>query len=209
MPGITGCSPGAATSVFRTSTFSSKIERRPLTERAERDHSPTARAELPAGVLTEELVIDAIVGGDGVDRRQDVSERVGSHDALQMNATCAVDATPDLLHRLAMSERVGPDKERKIVEKLGLRDARRHIFLCCDQPKPKCCDRDRSLKAWDYLKKRLRQLGLSEQRRRAAQQVALPAHLRERPDRGRLSRGRSSRCATATSRCSRRSSSGT
>ena len=62
-----------------------------------------------------------------------------------------------------MSEPVGPDQERKIVEKLGLRDARRHIFLCCDQTKPKCCEKDRSLLAWDYLKKRLKQLGLSEQ----------------------------------------------
>jgi (2Fe-2S) ferredoxin len=44
----------------------------------------------------------------------------------------------------------------------GIPSARRHIFLCCDQTKPKCCDRDRSLVAWDYLKKRLAELGLSE-----------------------------------------------
>lgn len=40
--------------------------------------------------------------------------------------------------------------------------ARRHIFLCCDQSKPKCCDRERSLEAWAYLKRRLRELQLSE-----------------------------------------------
>jgi (2Fe-2S) ferredoxin len=44
----------------------------------------------------------------------------------------------------------------------GLPPARRHIFLCCDQTTPKCCDRERSLAAWDYLKRRLRELGLSE-----------------------------------------------
>jgi (2Fe-2S) ferredoxin len=44
----------------------------------------------------------------------------------------------------------------------GIPAARRHIFLCCDQTKPKCCDRDRSLVAWDYLKRRLAELGLSE-----------------------------------------------
>jgi (2Fe-2S) ferredoxin len=44
----------------------------------------------------------------------------------------------------------------------GIPSARRHIFLCCDQTKPKCCDRDRSLVAWDYLKRRLAELGLSE-----------------------------------------------
>jgi (2Fe-2S) ferredoxin len=55
-----------------------------------------------------------------------------------------------------------PDSEDAIIEKLGLRVARRHIFLCCDQAKPKCCDRDRSIVAWDYLKRRLIELGLAD-----------------------------------------------
>jgi RimJ/RimL family protein N-acetyltransferase/(2Fe-2S) ferredoxin len=36
------------------------------------------------------------------------------------------------------------------------------VFLCADQTNPTCCDRERSLVAWDYLKGRLKQLGLSE-----------------------------------------------
>ena len=40
-------------------------------------------------------------------------------------------------------------------QRLGLTSARRHIFLCADQTKPKCCDKDVSLEAWAYLKKRL------------------------------------------------------
>ena len=48
--------------------------------------------------------------------------------------------------------------------KAGIPTARRHIFLCCDQTKPKCCDKERGLAAWDYLKKRLKELGLSESR---------------------------------------------
>jgi (2Fe-2S) ferredoxin len=48
-------------------------------------------------------------------------------------------------------------------ERAGVAAARRHILLCCDQTKPKCCDRERSLVAWDYLKQRLAELGLSEQ----------------------------------------------
>lgn len=40
--------------------------------------------------------------------------------------------------------------------------ARRHIFLCCDQTEPNCCDPERGLAAWTYLKRRLRELGLSE-----------------------------------------------
>jgi (2Fe-2S) ferredoxin len=51
---------------------------------------------------------------------------------------------------------------RAAAGRAGIPSARRHIFLCCDQTKPKCCDRDRSLIAWDYLKKRLAELGLSE-----------------------------------------------
>ncbi len=44
----------------------------------------------------------------------------------------------------------------------GVSTATRHIFLCADQTNPKCCDRERSIAAWEYLKKRLKQLGLSE-----------------------------------------------
>lgn len=51
---------------------------------------------------------------------------------------------------------------RREADKLGLPATRRHIFLCCDQSKPKCCDRDRANEAWDFLKKRLKELGLSE-----------------------------------------------
>ena len=40
--------------------------------------------------------------------------------------------------------------------------ARRHIFLCCDQTKPKCCDRERGDKAWKFLKRRLKELGLAD-----------------------------------------------
>lgn len=47
--------------------------------------------------------------------------------------------------------------------KLGVPTARRHIFLCADPTKAKCCDRERGLEAWDYLKSRLKELGLSEQ----------------------------------------------
>jgi (2Fe-2S) ferredoxin len=50
----------------------------------------------------------------------------------------------------------------RMVDGLGLDVARRHIFLCADQTKPKCADRERSLVAWEYLKNRLRELGLSE-----------------------------------------------
>ncbi|MBE9180680.1 ferredoxin [Oculatella sp. LEGE 06141] len=43
---------------------------------------------------------------------------------------------------------------------LGLSQIQRHIFICADQTNPKCCDKADSLVAWDYLKKRLKQLKL-------------------------------------------------
>ena len=48
-------------------------------------------------------------------------------------------------------------------ENAGIPVARRHIFLCAEQTKPKCCDMERGVAAWEYLKRRLKELGLSEQ----------------------------------------------
>ena len=50
----------------------------------------------------------------------------------------------------------------QVLDNIGGFGARRHIFLCCDQTKPKCCSRERGLEAWDFLKRRLRELGLAE-----------------------------------------------
>ena len=55
------------------------------------------------------------------------------------------------------------DAQRQVAATIGVPDARRHIFLCCDQTTPKCCDKERGLAAWDFLKRRLKELGLSEQ----------------------------------------------
>ena len=53
------------------------------------------------------------------------------------------------------------EKLNKITEKLGVEKIKRHIFLCCDQTKPKCCDRQESLESWEYLKSRLKELQLT------------------------------------------------
>ncbi len=49
----------------------------------------------------------------------------------------------------------------KIATKLGVDRIQRHIFLCADPTKAKCCDRQESLESWDYLKGRLKVLGLA------------------------------------------------
>ena len=57
------------------------------------------------------------------------------------------------------------DRESQVraAQLVGALVTRRHIFLCCDQTKPKCSERERSIAAWNYLKQRLKELGLSEQ----------------------------------------------
>lgn len=54
-----------------------------------------------------------------------------------------------------------PNLDHKL-EQIGVPAIRRHIFLCADQSQPECCDRKRGLAAWEFLKARLRELGLSE-----------------------------------------------
>ena len=57
-----------------------------------------------------------------------------------------------------------PDEPLDVrIAAVGIPVIRRHIFLCCDQTTPKCCEKERGLAAWDYLKRRLKELGLSEQ----------------------------------------------
>ena len=53
------------------------------------------------------------------------------------------------------------ESQRRAAAAVGVDAAVRHIFLCCDQTRPKCCGKDRSLAAWDYLKRRLGELGLA------------------------------------------------
>ena len=52
-------------------------------------------------------------------------------------------------------------KAEKALAKIGGARAQRHIFLCSISEKQKCCSRDEGKEAWSYLKKRMKQLGLT------------------------------------------------
>jgi len=52
------------------------------------------------------------------------------------------------------------ERLQQIASGLNIPRVQRHIFLCSDQTKPKCCAKEAGLEAWDYLKKRLAELGL-------------------------------------------------
>ena len=60
--------------------------------------------------------------------------------------TSPTDPTPELL---------------EAARQYGVGRIRRHIFLCADQAEPKCAPRERTLVAWEYLKRRLAELGLT------------------------------------------------
>jgi (2Fe-2S) ferredoxin len=53
------------------------------------------------------------------------------------------------------------DELRKCVDSLGIEKCSRHVFLCADQTEPRCCAKEVGLEAWEYLKKRLKELGLA------------------------------------------------
>jgi len=50
---------------------------------------------------------------------------------------------------------------RERAAELHLGRVRRQIFLCADPTKPKCCSRGDSLASWEYLKRRLDELGIA------------------------------------------------
>ena len=54
-------------------------------------------------------------------------------------------------------------KAHKIGLEYGVGKVRRHIFLCVDEERAKCASRRRMHHSWEYLKRRLKQLGLADQ----------------------------------------------
>ena len=52
------------------------------------------------------------------------------------------------------------DPLHHILDNLAIDRIQRHIFLCCDQTQPKCCDKEVGLESWNFLKRRLLELGL-------------------------------------------------
>ena len=55
----------------------------------------------------------------------------------------------------------GDSAAARKAEALGLAGVRRHIFLCADASKPKCCDPELAARSWRRLKERLDELGLA------------------------------------------------
>jgi (2Fe-2S) ferredoxin len=60
-----------------------------------------------------------------------------------------------------MTDHNSLDDLHKVARALHIDGIERHIFLCADQSKPKCSSLEAGLESWEYLKKRLDELGLS------------------------------------------------
>ena len=58
--------------------------------------------------------------------------------------------------------RESADRLASLAEDLKIRNIRRHIFLCADQTKPTCAPKEEGLESWNFLKKRLEELGLTK-----------------------------------------------
>ncbi|MSR66707.1 MAG: (2Fe-2S) ferredoxin domain-containing protein [Pedosphaera sp.] len=53
------------------------------------------------------------------------------------------------------------EKLQKTATEMGLSEYHRHIFLCADQTDAKCCSRKEGLESWEFMKRRLKELGLT------------------------------------------------
>lgn len=58
---------------------------------------------------------------------------------------------------------IAADEElQKKLKRLNIDKIKYHIFLCSDQTNPKCCQKQHGIQSWDFLKKRLSELGLKD-----------------------------------------------
>ena len=62
--------------------------------------------------------------------------------------------------QLKMNDENGNLAAHSVFAKLGLHKSSKHIFLCADQSKAKCCRYEDGMESWAYLKSRLKELNL-------------------------------------------------
>src|SRR5437867_11203585 len=58
-----------------------------------------------------------------------------------------------------MEPKPNPELE-EVARSLGLATYRRHIFLCAEASEPKCAPAEAGREAWEFLKRRLKELNL-------------------------------------------------
>lgn len=78
--------------------------------------------------------------------------RASRHDLVLTGAFCMSEMKPRSVDLEELGEKAST---------LGIPCIDRHIFLCCDQRKPKCCSLEEGLESWAFLKARLSELKLT------------------------------------------------
>lgn len=66
-----------------------------------------------------------------------------------------------LCMKLSKKERKALRKAREAAAKCGMPKLERHILLCYDTERASCASRKKIIASWDYLKTRLKKLGLA------------------------------------------------
>lgn len=61
-----------------------------------------------------------------------------------------------------MRQLAAMDELRECAKELGIDTIQRHIFICCEPEKPKCCSYRDGHHAWKYLKSRLKELRMGD-----------------------------------------------
>lgn len=61
------------------------------------------------------------------------------------------------------AEQADLTEARKAAASLSVASIKRHIFLCCDEERAQCASGKKMQASWQYLKSRLKELGLVEQ----------------------------------------------
>jgi (2Fe-2S) ferredoxin len=75
-----------------------------------------------------------------------------------MNEPTAI--APSNIEEQTLTPEPVKDPLSEVVQKLGIEQIQRHLFICADQTKPLCCSKEAGIESWEYLKRRLRELGL-------------------------------------------------
>ncbi|GAB5534937.1 MAG: hypothetical protein Rubg2KO_11860 [Rubricoccaceae bacterium] len=106
-------------------------------------------------------------GGVRAENVAEIFERTGArevHSGASLTGDGRVDPAEVRNVRVVL-ERAGESRAARAldrqVDKLGLSAIQRHIFLCADPTKPKCCAGEVSLASWLFLKQRLKDLELT------------------------------------------------
>jgi (2Fe-2S) ferredoxin len=63
---------------------------------------------------------------------------------------------------IGTSEQIELEHVKDKARSLGIGHLKRHILLCAEQSKPKCAPAETTEASWEYLKKRLKETGLTQ-----------------------------------------------